>query len=428
MKRLLLVALALCLALSMVQVAVADDRLKVGGDFRIRAHYYNFDDDDGTDSDDNVEKYFQTRFRLGLDFTLAEGITTHFRADFHDDAVWGNTDWAIGRESGPAYGSQGRPTKDTGFDMEIDRAYVRIERDMFIMQGGQIFQGFGYFTAYTPQATGLALRLKLPVTIDLNYFKIDEGLSLEDEADDQKDTDQFGLQVSYKSDVFTVGGYYSLSTDGAKVDYEDQSVIGLWGSGKVGPVALKAAVDMFGGKQSSDVDYMGTQAWLNGEFTLTQALKLGANVYYALAAADDGSEVQLVRVGENNNVPFDGGYQMAMVPGRYSDCVNVLNNGFPTPYSIAPDSPGGAGVTAFDVYGIFGLMENLSLRAQIGYFSPQDKDVTEWESSMVYQGSVLWTFAPKCDLFGGAYARTDDLEEDDPDTEIGALAVLKVHW
>jgi hypothetical protein len=356
---------------------------------------------------------------LGLAITVAEGITANLRVDFFDDETWGTT------------GPVGRPDHDGG-DIEVDRAFIRIEKDMFIFQGGQLFQAFGNpgaFTAYAPQANGLALRLKLPVTVDVNYFKLDEGTSVIDEEDAQKDTDMYAVQVAYPSEMFTIGGYYVLASDGSELNYEDQNVIGVWGNTKIGPVKVSGALDFFGGSYDANTDYMGTQLWLGGEMAFTEAFNLGANIYYALAADSDGSELQLTEM-PNKFAPFEA---HEVVFRGYRDCLVSLN-GSDTPFDPTGAAAGAgddAGVMGMDVYGLFTPVENVTLAASIGYFSPQDddEDVTNWNSSMLVEGSVTWQFAPNCNLMGATYYRSDDMEDDTrEDAELGMLALLAIAW
>lgn len=422
MKKFLMVALVLGLVFSMAQVTVADDRVKFDGHTRIRAYY--IDKDDVADAD-NLERYIDFRFRLGAEVTVAEGITANLRLDFQDNSVWGKDTEALGRA-----------TEDN--EMTVERAFIRIDKDMFTFQGGEIWQGFGYFSAYTPQGVGLAMRLKLPVAIDLNYFKYSEGSAVtdDDDANDlDKDHDVYALQATYKTDTFTIGGYYGTAIDGSKVSYENKNVIGLFGDTKLGPVAIKGAVDMFSGTQSDTVDYMGTQMWLNGEMALVENFTFGADIWYALAADEDGSEEQIVRLlepYEMADVPFDV-YCKVNHLGRHSDTTSPLGNGFPTPYEIT-DSTGtadNAGVMAFDLYGLFNVTENLTLGASLGYWMPQDdnENITDRNSLMLFQGSVLWSFAPGCDLFAGFYHRTDDYEDvDDIDAELGLYSVLRINF
>jgi opacity protein-like surface antigen len=416
MKKFLMVALVLGLVFSMAQVTVADERVTFNGHTRIRAYY--IDKDDGVD-DDNLEKYTDFRFRLGTVINVAEGITANLRLDYNDNSKWGLDT-----------GNEGRTEGDK--EMTVERAFIRIEKDMFIFQGGQIFQGFGHFTAYTPQGVGFATRLKLPVQLDINYFKISEGNTIEDEDDADKDHNMYSLQATYKADTFNIGGYYATEIDDSATDavddgdFENKNVIGLWGDAKLGPVAIKAALDMFSGTRDEAVDYMGTQMWLNGGMEIVENFTLGADIWYAMAADDDGSEEQIIRIADTlADAPCDK-HMAAQFLGKFSDVLNVLDNGFPTPYEMDPN----AGVMAFDVYGLFDATEDLSFGASVGYWLPQDDDVgiNNWENSLVFQGSVLWSFAPKCDLFGAFYHRTDNVEDEDVDAELGMAAALKISW
>ena len=407
MKKFLMVAMTLCLVFSMVQVTVADDRLKLSGSLRLRA--FNFDNRDlDADLDDNA-KYFDSRMRFGLAITIAEGITANYRVDFNDDALWG--------EQGANFG---RPSSSNQ-RFNPDQMYVRIEKDLFILQAGNIFQAFGaprLATSYAVLDTGFGLRLKTPVVVDFNYFKIDEGSDRIDEEDLQKDTDVYGLQASYKADMFSAGAFYAAIND-SKDSADSPNVIGLWGNTKVGPVAINAALDMFGGSSdAADVDYMGTQFWLNGEMAATEAVKVGANLYYAMGTSDDG-EKQLSTLP----TPKYGGFE------PHEKGVQTLADGMDPSGKNDPFMPvQNAGSQGFDVYAFFNPMDKVTIVGQIGYFMPQEDDATEWESSTLLQASISYAFAPKCELLGSIYHRTDDVEDVDTDAELGMAALMQVAW
>jgi len=433
MKKLLMVALVLGLVLSMAQVTVAEDRLKLDGSLRVRA--INTDNNTGVNDADDNEKWIDSRFRLGMTLTVAEGITANLRADYQDDAVWGLDVNSIGR---PEAADRQYASSKT---ISIDRMFIRIERDMFIYQGGQIFQSFGVpraASAYQPQNTGMALRLKLPVMVDLNYFKLSENGSKRDELDAEKDADIYGIQGQFASDAFTVGAFYVLQNDqhkssvaGAKSE-DSPTTIGVWGLAKLGPVALKGSLDMFGGSYKvanatgkDEIDYMGTQLWLNGEMGLSKAFKVGANIYYALAANKDGSEVQRTYSTDSRFGGFEPHEAFFGWNDSYSALIGTRND---TPFN--PSDGDNAGSVSGDVYVQFQATDSIKLQAQIGYFTPQDEDLTQWENSLLTQAYVDWTFAPKCDLAAGGYYRTDSFKNDVEfkDAEVGMAAVLQIAW
>jgi len=428
MKKLLMAAMVISLVFCMAQVTVADDRLKVNGGLRLRA--FNLDNETtyAEDVDDN-QKYYDYRFRLGLAITVAEGITANLRTDLQDDEKWGFDrvgpgDSYLGRSTivAPAAGSN---AKSAGTAMVTDRAYLRVEKDMFILQAGQIFQAFGdrgAASAYAPQDHGIALRLKLPVTVDLNYFKIDEGTSVIDEDDAAKDVDGYAAQVAYSSDMFTAAAYYAMQSDG-KDSKVEPNVIGLWGNVKIGPVKVRAALDMFGGSSdAADVDYMGTQLWLNGQMNFTKSIDAGLNIYYAMAQSDDGSDQQLTAMPGK----FGGFEPMEYGVQTLADGLDPAGNN--TPFDLEGQ---GAGTMGADVYGHFGIMDGaITFAAQLGYAMPQDDDITAWENTLYYEGSVSWAFAPKAELLGVAYGRSVSSEDDAFGTEspIGFAALCEVNF
>jgi hypothetical protein len=126
-------------------------------------------------------------------------------------------------------------------------------------------------------------------------------------------------------------------------------------------------------------------------------------------------------------------YAVVNHPGRWSDIINPLQNGFPTAFEKAAN----AGMTAFDVYGFYDVSDAVTLAASLGYFMPADSDylgdaANDWASSILFMGSVLWEFAPRCDLFAGMYYRADDYDNDDdsddPDAELAAYSGLRINF
>lgn len=438
MKKLLTAVLILCLIISMVQMATADDRLKLRGSIRLRT--FNLDNETDRDRSlndryldgfDNVAKYIDSRFRFGMEITLAEGVTANLRMDLHDDNIWGGKD--INTDGG-----LGRPLEG-GSTIEIDRMYIRVEKEKFIYQGGQIFQTFGVpdsTTAYGPQNMGMALRLKLPVIIDLNYFKLKEAgseldaeegeLEVFDAADSEKDTNQYGIQAQYKSDIFVFGAYYGKVKNTSEIEY-DPSVIGLWATAKIGPANVIATVDRFGGSKDEEQLYTGTQAWLNGETAATETVTIGLNLYYATAGDEDGTEVQLTSLPEKY-----GGFE----PHEYG--LQTLDDGLDPAGNNTPFDPEklGAGTIGADIYTNVEVIKNVFFAAQVGYAMPQDKDVAVntslndalWENSIYFEGSVRYQFAPNCDLLGAAYYRSVSYEDEDTEDPYGLAAMLEIIW
>lgn len=438
MKTFLMVVLTLGLILITVEATVAEDRLVLKGSMRIRA----YDLDNETNSDrttndryldgyDNSASYLDSRFRFGLEITLSEGVTANLRMDLHDDNVWGGSD--INTDGG-----LGRP-KEGGPTMEIDRMFVRVEKDLLIYQGGQIFQTFGVpqmTTAYGPQNMGMALRLKLPVMVDFNYFKVSEAAGeldaeqgeqeIFDDSDNEKDINQYGIQTQYQSEQFTVGAYYATITDTSDTEY-DPNVIGLWSVAQFGPVKINANLDIFGGSKDDTQDYTGTQLWLNGEIPATDTLNTGFNCYYAMAADEDGSEEQLTSMpGKYGGFePHELGLQ------ELDDGLDPAGNN--TPFDLESI---GAGTLGFDIYANMNVIKNVTLAGQIGYAMPENKDAAvnpslnndKWENSIYIEASVNYEFAPKSDLLGVVYYRSVSYENEDTQAPLGLAALLEIDW
>lgn len=429
MKKLVIMGVALSLVLSMVQMTTADDRLKLFGEARIRAFDVDNDANSARTANDryvdgfsNDARYVDSRLRFGMAISVTEGVTANLRMDLHDDNVWG------GDGKNTQADIFGRP-KTVDKAINIDRMYIQVDNDLLRFQGGQIFQPFGPYhveSAYAPQNIGMALRLKFPVQIDLNYFKLDERDGTFDDTDDEKDIDLYAMQLQYKSDLFTIGTYGGAITDDSDKKYTP-SVAGFWGQTSIGMLNLTATIDTFGGTKDTETDYMGTQAYLNGEVAAAGTLNIGLNLYYALAAEEDGSEEQLTSLPEKF-----GGFE----PHEYGlqtldDGLNPCGNN--TPFDLERV---GAGTVGFDIYANITIMEKITLAAQAGYAVPEDKDSASnpdlngdlWENTAYLEGSINYIFSPQCSLVGGVYFRNVTYKNEDVEPPMGFGALMEIAW
>ena len=183
MKKLFLffITVALIAAFSVPAVAGDDDTFSIKGQYRME--YYDKENYTDGDSSDNADllRYFDQRFRTQFTFTPAEGVAAIVRMDW-SEATWGqgftNSDWTRG--------NAGTET------LQVDRAYVKITKEMFKLQVGQQWIGVGNAIVLDSNATGIVPTFIFkPVAVKLIYIKKDEGGSLNDEPQGG-DTDTFG--------------------------------------------------------------------------------------------------------------------------------------------------------------------------------------------------------------------------------------------
>jgi hypothetical protein len=286
MKKLSMI-LALLLVVCFVTGAAAEDRLKWSGAYRARAWYK--DNNQDYDSDNNADRqyYFDHRFRVQMRVGIADGIDGTLRFDF-SEAQWGlgttgSRNWA-------------RATHSNNM-LQVDRAYVRINKEMYTLVVGQQFMALGKSMIWDSQQFGLNLRIKTPVDLYAQYAKINESGSLSDESfNNSEDVDFFGGQAVYKQETWGVGIHAATINDNSDTD-NSPYVFGIQADATFGALMLEGEADFFGGDApGANQDYFGTQVWIGGKYTVTPAFWLGLDGWWA-AGDDDATETQITGLG-----------------------------------------------------------------------------------------------------------------------------------
>jgi len=426
MKRFFFISLALVLVAGFVVTAYAEDRLALSGEYRVRGFYSENLSDFNSDNDADALSYFDQRFRLGGTITAAEGVTANFRFDFGEEN-WGSRqpkDLSAQATAlfdnapsgtvaiGSSVPSNGRPTENA--ELQIDRLYLRIERDIANFVAGQYDGAFGYVSAFETQQKWLLLRVKPgPMFIDLAYIKLDEGTGTSDEETLwTEDADLYGLNAVYNSEKFNVGAFVGYKTDktrnkGASIKVAGSSTtfpsvttssfdkvmdssltgFGVYFGGSFGMVDVKAEFDYFDGETKSStpssrytgvppvlapanplvsnndkVDQKGQQFWASGTFKFGDAMSLPVQAWYAKGYANKAGETQVVEMA-----PAFGDF--------YPYNLSSIWNGDYAPFvsGEAFDVAGtGGGVMALAVNFNWQLMEEHLLEFQAGYAMPED--------------------------------------------------------
>ena len=412
MKKAFIFALALSMVFSMVTFAAAEDRLSLSGDIRIR-YFYQDDRDWNGDAEDSVN-YFDQRLRMGTRIQVMDGIAIRLRVD------WQETQW------GQNTGLFGRPTAATDDDaaVQIDRAFLQINKPMFDFLIGHIAQYWGHSSAYGPQEMGMALTVKTPVELVFNYFKLTENGSLNDDEWND-DRDMYALKATYPNDsprtVNKVGAYVAMINDSTDAD-DSPYLVGLFGGYNFGSVVLKSSLDFFGGDDGNN-EYMGTQFWAGLDFPISKMLTAAFNFYYALGT-DDPTETQLDQI----HTRF-GGFEGPVMERSFfgeTDSINALGNSTPfKPFGGGENS----GVVGADAVVIYKFTPEFAAAGQLGYYAAEEDDATTFDSLFAITGAFEWTFAKGSHLvLIGSYGIPDKDASVADDEKMEFVSILKVKY
>ena len=288
MKKLSMI-LALLLVVCFVTGAIAEDRLKWSGAYRARAWYKDNNEDYNSDTNADRQYYFDQRFRVQMRVGIVEGIDGTLRFDF-SEAQWGlgttgSRNWA-------------RATHDNNM-LQVDRAYVRINKEMFTLVVGQQFMALGKSMIWDSQQFGLNLRIKTPVDLYAQYAKVNESGSLSDESfNNSEDVDFFGGQAIYKQEGWSAGIHAATINDNTNTD-NSPIVFGIQGDATFGALMLQGEADFFSGDAghiAPGQDYFGTQIWIGGKYTVTPAFWLGLDGWWA-DGDKDTTKTQITGLG-----------------------------------------------------------------------------------------------------------------------------------
>jgi hypothetical protein len=172
---------------------------------------------------------------------------------------------------------------------------------MFKVTAGQHYSGAGNYIIWDQDATGITVNLKTPVALMFNYSKMDEGGSKVDDekwtdpddgtTKDTRDIDFYGVNAAYSTDAFTVNLIFATRQDQSDQDLDPWGA-GIQANARVGPVALNAEIDKFGGTYGKDVDVVGTQAFLEGSMAMKDKGTFGLRFFYAMGT-DKDDELQI---------------------------------------------------------------------------------------------------------------------------------------
>jgi len=277
-----LVVMLVAVGMILPAVAVAEDRLSLSGEMRVRGWYDKADWDDADFKESKT--YADQRLRIAGKLSVAEGVSITFRTDITEQ------EWGAG--SGD-FGQNAR----SGANQQWDRAHIDLTKGDWSFRVGQQFFGTGTVWAFDSQDPGVTVNYKGAVPVKA-FFVLDNQNNDPNSIDGaDSDAMEYGLQVSPKGDdwkasAFVVGQKQKRNHD------EEVYLIGVNGGTSLGPVNLTGEVDFFTGDANATDDAMGTQVFLDASMAATEAITIGGQFYYA---AGDDKDTQYTILGNGFN-------------------------------------------------------------------------------------------------------------------------------
>ena len=340
--------LIVLLAIAVATPVLAEDRLSLNGQMRVRGWHVD------VDGADNTETWADQRLRIGGKLSVAEGVSVTFRMDATE------ADW--GKHTG--FGS-GRFTSDSN-SMQWDRAHLDIEKNNLHLRAGQFYTTLGQ-TAFDAQDNGLMLNVKGQVPVSLFFMVDNDGGSRAD-----SDAYYYGANVGHKTDAYAA----NVFVGGQKDDAEEVYVLGLNYAQTMDALKLFAEVDYFTGDASATMDAYGLQLFVDVSMAASETVTVGGQAFYAMGDEDD---VQYQILGNDF-----GGWDPTQALGTGLDNEKISLG---RPFALLGN---GAGIMAGRLYGDFMVASDLSLGASVFYGVNDEDSVALYESAMVVAGGVSY--------------------------------------
>jgi hypothetical protein len=422
MKKIFLIAMALMMVAGM---AYAEDRLSLNGSFRV----WGWSTEGSDWNSDTTQDWIGQRLRVGGKIAVADDVSVNFRMDF------GESNW--GDQYGPGGGYVVRPRGNNGTtnssQLDIDRAFVQIDKEFWGLTAGQQYLGLGVAEVLDANVPALNLQIKPmeQLKISLIYAKISENGSYADDTytqnvydindveidpdtgevtlepryaigDSCEDVDFYAFNVSYDADNFSLKAYYGMQDDQTPAEV-NPSGGGIYGSMALGMLNLQAELDMFGGDAADGTDFTGTQFYLAADAGLTEMIKLGAEFFYA---AGDDTDVQIT--GWSDWFTFTPMSMNTPMSGEFSA---FEPNGTTSPFD---PSGAGAGSMGGTLWADFNIMEGLKAGAKIGYWEVDEDQNTFIDSIFAYNAYVSYMIASNTTLALTYMDSSPDLDGTEP--------------
>lgn len=358
--KLLKVLVAAVVLAAMVAPAIAEDRLSLSGEMRVRS--FHTDVDDGTNND-GTDTWANQRLRIAGKIAVAEGVSVTFRTDITEGTNWGdssnfqnNVPGAIGPIRTNGFGHA-----RSGAQQQWDRAHLDLTKGIFHLRAGQQYVGSGGTWAVDTQDSGLSFDIVTAVPVKL-FAIVDK----DNGSTNQTDAFLYGAFADFKAaDSFKakliLAGY---NDDGE----EDVYLVGVNGTLDLSAVKLFAEIDFFDGDSAvAGVDAFGTQFFVDASLAASDTITFGAQLFYALG---DDEDKQYVRLGNAFN-----GWDPVYDVGTNLDTEEItLTNFFFNVFDFTEQS---AGVVGGRLYTALKLSDSLNLGASAAYLQEEEDAIVE---------------------------------------------------
>ena len=410
MSRILKIMIVLLAITAMAApVVIAEDRLTLGGQMRVRTWHKDYDTD-------HTSTYVDQRLRIGGKLSVAEGVSITFRTDV-TEKTWGS--------AGSEFGS-GRMPQD---GQQWDRAHLDLDLGDFHVRAGQQYVGYGLAQTINSQDAG--------IKVSFNNFS--SFLLLDDQNGDSSDSFLFGANYGLKGDNYKANVFFGAQNDShpGVLNLDDGTE-----DGSGGEQVYMVGVDMvynldafkiagefnyFTGDASEDTDAFGTQFMLDVSMAASETFTVGGQFYYA---AGDDEDRQYTYLGNDFNgydPLFDIGTSLS------NEQINV-NRPFDLGLSIIGsvlangddetklDGAASTGVIGGRLYTSFQASEQLNLGASFAYMTPEEDKVFDFDSASFYAVSATYALMSNTSL----QAQVNYIDVDVSGTEVDSALMTGV--
>lgn len=395
MSKFLKVMIVLLTIAAVAAPAFAEDRLGLSGEMRVRGWLT----DDGSDT----TSWADERLRIGGKFSIAEGVSVSFRTDV-TERTWG--------AGGSEFGS-GRMPQD---GQQWDRAYMDLAMGNFSLRAGQQYVGYGLLGGtINSQDAGFSVSMKGPVAVSAFWL-------LDDNRGAAADSYLSAVKVGHKTDAYAANVFVGNQIKALDAD-ENVYLLGVNATMNLNAIKLAAEVDYFFGDATANQDAIGLQTLIDASMAAGDAATVGAQFMFAMAADDDGSEVQYQNLGND----FNGWDPIVDVGTKLSnEQINVIAR----PYDFTKAN---AGLIGLRGYGSFKAGDALNLGASLAYLLPADDDMAEAvsniDSAVVFAAGAVYKVMANTSLHAQfQYEMVSASQGSDPDDEYQAGMGLYVNF
>ncbi len=386
MSKFLKVMIVLLTIAAVATPVIAEDRLSIGGEMRVRGWAV----DDGNDYDSRMDQ----RLRMGGKFSIAEGVSVTFRTDVTEQ-TWGN--------GGSEFGSGRMATIQ-----QWDRAHMDLTMGNVHIRAGQQWAGFGLMGGtVNSQDAGLRVDVKGPIAVSAFWL-------LDDRNGGASTADSYltAVNVAHKTDSYAANVFLANQVKAMDVN-ESVYLLGVNTKMNLNAIKIAAELDFFFGDATWNSDAVGTQLLVDASMAASDTMTVGGQFLYAMAA--DSGEVQYQGLGNDFN-----GYD------PIADVGTSLSNeqiGYGRPFDFTGAN---AGVIGARLYTNIKTSDALSVGASLAYLVPEDDNMTSVDSLLAVVAGAKYALMSNTSL--QAQVEYSDLDAPGAESTLSAGVGLFVNF